>query len=299
MTPPGRGTRTISVDRAVRVGEAVQPGERRDQVDRGVREREVADVGDERRRPGERCRAVGPSPGPVEHGGGDVRGDVVEPLARGDAPHRDAVAGGHVEHPRPGGQPPDLAHGVVQETEVAAEAEPPGHSPDAPVLHEPAVDAGPQAGPRATRRRSLMSPGSPRDRSISRGTPKRVDEVEGQRPDLAAQVVDLAADRLGPGRGEPAVLHEPGAVGLDRGERVQVAEQVEGDLGVAVGQGAGLLTKASSTRRSTCARAAPITWSWTREKTSPGFIPWSMPRLSRRATPPSMCSSRKRSIACW
>ena len=28
-----------------------------------------------------------------------------------------------------------------------------------------------------------------------------------------------------------------------------------------------------------------MTWSWTRENTSPGFIPSSMPRLSRRATP--------------
>ena len=32
------------------------------------------------------------------------------------------------------------------------------------------------------------------------------------------------------------MLHEPGAVGLDRGQGVQVAEQVEGDLGVAVGE---------------------------------------------------------------
>jgi hypothetical protein len=47
------------------------------------------------------------------------------------------------------------------------------------------------------------------------------------------------------------VLHEPGPVGLDRGEGVQVAEQVEGDLGVAVREAGGFSTNASSTSRST------------------------------------------------
>ncbi len=58
-------------------------------------------------------------------------------------------------------------------------------------------------------------------------------------------------------------------------------------------------TKASSTSRSTCARPAAITWSWTRLKISTVSIPLSMPRFSRLATPERMCSSRQRNIASW
>ena len=84
-----------------------------------------------------------------------------------------------------------------------------------------------------------------------------VDQVDGERADLAAQVVDLAADRLRARRREPAVLHEPGPVGLDRRQREQVAQQVERDLaGRRPASVATLSTNASRTSRSTWARAA-------------------------------------------
>src|SRR5204863_5844224 len=51
-----------------------------------------------------------------------------------------------------------------------------------------------------------------------------VDEVDGEGPDLPAEIVDLAGDRLGPRGGESPVLHEPGTIVLDRRQRVQVAE---------------------------------------------------------------------------
>ena len=100
--------------------------------------------------------------------------------------------------------------------------------------------------------------------------------------------------------GEPAVLHEPGR-GRPRSRTARTG-RTAGPARPCCRRRAAratLSTNASSTSRSTCARAARdhVVLDW--EKTWPGFILWSMPRLSRRATPASMCSSRNRSIASW
>ena len=80
--------------------------------------------------------------------------------------------------------------------------------------------------------------------SISGGIAEPVDEVLGDRPQPAAQRGHLAADRLGARAREAAVLHEPAAVGLDRGQREQVAEHAQRDLVVAVDHGRELVDEA-------------------------------------------------------
>ena len=110
------------------------------------------------------------------------------------------------------------------------------------------------------------------ERSTSRGMAKASTRSTAIGRTLRHSALTSRLIALERAHGQPAVLHEPGPVGLDRAQGVEVAEQVEGDLVVAVRHGGAILsTNASSTSRSTCARAAAMTWSWTSEKTSPGF----------------------------
>ena len=56
---------------------------------------------------------------------------------------------------------------------------------------------------------------------------KRVDQRDQVRPQLPEQLVDRGGQQLGAGRGELAVLQEPGLVRLDGRQRVEVADRVQ------------------------------------------------------------------------
>ena len=149
---------------------------------------------------------------------------------------------------------------------------------------------------RQTARRAAGAQTAPA-RAASPGDAERVDQVAASGRSLRHRPLIRRLIALDRAAGEPAVLHEPGPVRLDAAQRVQVAEQLERDLEVAVLEPAPCrrTPPAPAARR---ARGPPRSRGpGHREKTSPGFISSSMPRLSRRATPASMCSSRKRSIA--
>ena len=125
-----------------------------------------------------------------------------------------------------------------------------------------------------------------------------VHEVAGERPDPPQQLVDPAGDRLGAGVGEPVVLEEPPPVALDAGQREQVAQVVERVL---LGTGLERLHLVEERLEHDPSPRAPrqprSRGPGSLLNTSAGSPPPSMPRLRRRATPASMCSSRSHSIS--
>ena len=128
-----------------RVGEAVQPGERDDQVERAVLERQVADVGEPRPHLVGHTTPLGGAHRPVEHGLGDVGGDVLHALAGLQPAQRDAAAARDVEHPRSGRLPADLGRGVVAAAAGRSGCRPATSQAAAPpVLDRPVVEVRPE-----------------------------------------------------------------------------------------------------------------------------------------------------------
>ena len=88
-------------------------------------------------------------------------------------------AAGDVEHAGAGGQLTDHIGSGVQQPQVAAQTGAPEGTARAGVLDRPVVDRAHSGSspPRPTRGSRASRPSSRATRSISRGTPKRVDEV--------------------------------------------------------------------------------------------------------------------------
>ena len=173
---------------------------------------------------------------------------------------------------------------------------------DGPVVERAPERVGVPAAEQAPAAQRSRGPDELRRAQHLLGDAEGLDQVPGERPDPAAQRVDPAADLLGADDGQPAVLHEPGPVLLDDRERVQVAEQAERDL---VARVLGVLHRPDLLDEGledqalhVCPRRVDDVVLHPGEDLARVHLVVDA-ALSRRATPASMCSSRKRSIASW
>ena len=204
-TPPGASTRTISMTAPRGSGKQCSPVKDTTRSNSSVGERQLAHVG------GARLHLVGDSAGAAAS---IVRSSMVgemsaatyeTPCPGSQAAQRDPAAAGDVEDPgtRLGCRPISAAASYSSRRSLPI---PSRHSapPARRVLDGPVVERRPErvvapaAEGLAHPRERHGQPISAGERSISRGYAERVDQVDGERAELAAQPVDLAADRLGP-----------------------------------------------------------------------------------------------------
>ena len=298
-TPPERSTRAISATAGRGAGKQCRPAKLTTRSTAPSANGSDETSGQAEAPPGRRHRASRRRPASSRASPGRCRRQDRYALPRPQATKRHAATARHVEHYRARWQRADLGR---RPRTGATGCCPRSRQPRRP-SRECSTDRrrrSPTAGRRPRSGRSVSPhPTRSGERSISGGTPNastRSTAIGRTRRQSRLTSRLIALDRA---TVQPAVLHEPRPVGLDHRQRVQVAEQDSARLLSPSRATASLSTNASSTSRSTCARAAAITWSWTRENTRPGFMPASTPRLSRRATPASRCSSRNRSIARW
>ena len=205
---------------------------------------------------------------------GDVRGDVADPLSRTEAAQRDTPTGGHVEHRGPGRLAADLRGCGVQPPQVAADARLPQHATGLRVLHRPVVEARPQrvlapapepghapvgqAQPHRAPASSRISA-----RSISAGMPKASTRSSAsgrtrRHSEATSRVIALqrVLDR------RPCSMNQARSASMvERANRSQSSPRAT-LLSLATMLRC-FSAKASSTRRSTWARPAAITWSCT------------------------------------